>query len=84
MVGIFVTSWLSKVRNRTEEAMVIFSAHCPISVANLPKRCNPIEIVVLVMLKQCSTQKTAYLYQQLTADQGTKLTSAFLLLFRHG
>jgi hypothetical protein len=38
MVDIFVSSCLSKVRNRPEEAVVFFSAqHCPINVANLPK-----------------------------------------------
>jgi hypothetical protein len=50
MVDIFVTSWLSKVTNSTEETLVFFSAQrCPISVANIPKWYNPTEIVVLVI-----------------------------------
>jgi hypothetical protein len=65
---------LSKERNRTEKAVVIFSAqHCPIGVAKIPKWCNPTEIVVLVMPQQHSTQKPAYLYRQITADQGTQI-----------
>jgi len=90
MFDIFVTrprytGLLSKKRNRTEDAVVIFSEHhCPISVTNHPTWCNPTEIVVLVMPQQCSTQKTAYLYRQLTADQSTQIISGFLLLFRHG
>jgi len=84
MVNIFVTrprytGLLSKERNLTGKAVVIFSAqHCPISVTNISKWCNPTEIAVLVIPQQCSTQKTAYLYRQLTADQGTQINVCIL------